>query len=102
VITCEGGVASSVDARLAQGRATIDELDGVLLAVLAERCAMAGIIGRVKRDAGMPLYDPQREASVVRRAACAARASGLDEEMVRCLYWLVIGLSRHAQHEAAS
>ena len=82
-------------------RAGIDEIDRALMELLADRCRLARALGRTKRAGDLPMEDPAREADVVRRAGAAARRSGLDEELVRSLFWSVIELSRRTQREDA-
>jgi len=45
-------------------RRKIDELDVRLVELLSQRAQAAHEIGRLKRDAGMPIYEPDRERSV--------------------------------------
>ena len=47
----------------------------------------------------MKTLDPAREAVVVRRAGELAREAGLDDEVVRRIFWQLIALSRNAQNE---
>ena len=53
----------------------------------------------IKRAAGLPILDPQREAEVIRRAVTTAREHDLPVEAVREMFWHVVGLSRRAQEE---
>jgi chorismate mutase len=69
--------------------------------MLAERVALGRRTAALKREAGLPILDPQREAEVIRRAVAAAREQGLDPEPVREIFWHVVALARRAQ-EAAS
>jgi chorismate mutase len=85
---------------LAACRAAIEAVDQQLVALLAERVALGRRTSGLKRAAGLPILDPQREAAVIRRAMEAARSHGLPEESVREIFWQVIGLSRRVQEEA--
>lgn len=80
-------------------RAEIEHIDRSIVALIAERSRLARRVGTAKREAGLPVLDPAREAAVVRRAAALARESGLDDEDVRYVFWHLIGLSRRAQME---
>jgi chorismate mutase len=84
-------------AELAVCRASIEALDGRLVALLAERVAHGRRTAELKRAAGLPLLDPKREAEVIRRVGVSAREHGLPTEAVREIFWHVIGLSRRAQ-----
>lgn len=91
--------SESPEAHVTELRAGIDEIDGALLELLVERCRLARALSRTKRSADLPLVDHPREAEVVRRAGAAAREGGLDEELVRRLFWGVIELSRRVQEQ---
>ena len=52
--------------KLAECRRNIDRIDVQVLALLNERARVAEIIGSVKRDQGMPVYEPKREDQVYR------------------------------------
>ena len=84
---------------LATCRAAIEELDQRIVALLAERIALGQKTAGLKRTAGLPILDPQREAEVIRRAVAAARVKGLPIESIRQIFWHVVGLSRRAQEE---
>jgi|SRR5208337_1401490 len=45
-------------------RRKIDELDARLVELISQRAQAAHEIGRLKRDAGMPIYEPDRERDV--------------------------------------
>ncbi len=85
-------------------RPALDELrrqilacDQELIRVLGRRQALVQDIGRLKAKLGLPVTDPQREATVVRRAARLARDAGLDEELVREVIWKVMAFARARQ-----
>lgn len=84
-------------AQLVECRTGIEELDRRLVALLAERFALAQRTAGLKRDLGMPILDPEREAIVIRRAVEAARVHGLSTEPVREIFWHVVGMSRRGQ-----
>ena len=75
-------------------------MDRRLIALLAERVALGRKTATLKRAAGLPILDPQREAEVIRRAVTTAREHDLPVEAVREVFWQVVGLSRRAQEEA--
>ncbi|MEO8333595.1 MAG: chorismate mutase [bacterium] len=84
---------------LAQCRSEIEALDRRLVGLLAERVALGKRTATLKRAAGLPILDPQREAEVIRRAVTTAREHDLPIEAVREMFWQVVGLSRRAQEE---
>ncbi len=86
-------------AELARWRGRIEEIDVRLVALLAERVSIGLKTAALKRAAGLPILDPQREAEVIRRAVESARGHDLPAEAVREIFWQVVGLSRRAQEE---
>jgi chorismate mutase/prephenate dehydratase len=57
----------SPDARLAELRVGIDEVDAQLLELLNRRARLAIEVGEVKKITGAPVYRPEREAQVIAR-----------------------------------
>ncbi len=84
---------------LAGLREAIDAVDRAILSSLAERVALVRAVARLKRDQGVPIVDPEREAAVVDTAGAFARLHGLNETEVRSLYWRLLALSRREQLE---
>ena len=91
--------SSDPKAELARWRGRIEEIDLKLITLLAERVSIGRKTAGLKRAAGLPILDPQREAEVIRRAVEAAREHDLPPEAVREIFWQVVGLSRRAQEE---
>jgi chorismate mutase len=54
----------SARAKLAECRRLIDDVDIKILQLLNERTRVVEVIGRVKRDAELPVYEPKREDEV--------------------------------------
>ena len=84
--------------RLQRLRDEILDCDRELVRILGRRRDLVREIGRLKAALDFPVTDPRREAVVVRRAAELARASGLDEELVRDLIWKIMASSRDQQY----
>ena len=80
-------------------RGEIERIDRELIRLIKERVEFAREVGKTKREHGLPILDPAREAAIVRRAGELAREAGLADEDVRYLFWHLIGLSRRAQME---
>ncbi|GMR12646.1 MAG: hypothetical protein BMS9Abin29_0837 [Gemmatimonadota bacterium] len=83
--------------RLTEVRERIAELDDRLIRLIGERRDLVLEAGRIKEALGLPVMDPAREATVVRRAAERARELGIDEELARDVVWRVIASARSAQ-----
>jgi chorismate mutase len=84
---------------LAALRSEIEKVDEHILSLIEVRCRLAQEAGERKRAAGIATLDPAQEAVVIRRAAVRARDAKLDEEVVRQLFWCLIGLSRSTQEK---
>jgi chorismate mutase len=52
--------------KLAECRRIIDRIDAQLVALLNERTRIVEVIGQIKREFSMPVYEPQREDEVFR------------------------------------
>ena len=80
-------------------RERIDVIDEQLVALLNTRAACAIEIGRLKRGRGSPIYEPDREAAVVRRArAITAKLGGpLTEEAIGRLFERIIDEARQLE-----
>lgn len=84
---------------LARCREEIGRVDQEILKLLRQRVDLALKTGVLKRELGLPILDPGREATVIRAAVEYARADGLPEEQVREIFWRILGLARGAQQE---
>lgn len=78
-------------------RREIDRLNEEILMKLEERVAISMKIGEVKRRAGMPIEDPEREARVIEAVGKQAGKRGMDEEGVKRIFREIIRLCREAQ-----
>ena len=68
-----------------------------MIALLKKRVDLALQTGKLKREIGLPILDPTREAVVIRNAVESARSAGLNPEPIREIFWHILGLSRGAQ-----
>ena len=84
---------------LARCRDEIERVDRAIVSLLAERITLGRRTGELKRQAGLPILDPTREAAVIRRATGAARDVGLPPEPIREVFWQIVGMSRRAQED---
>ena len=81
-------------------RKRVDLLDSDLLEILNKRVALVIEMGKIKKKAGMKLYDPEREESVLKRLV--ERNNGpLEAEAVVRLFERIIDESRHAERVRA-
>ena len=80
-------------------RKRIDLLDESLVRLLNARAACALEIGRLKRDMGIPIYQPAREAEVLRNVD-AHNTGPLDHDAIRRLFERIIDEARHLERIA--
>jgi chorismate mutase len=60
-------------ARLDEHRVSIDEIDRRIVELINERTRVVEEIGRVKREAQLPVYEPKREEQVFANITAANR-----------------------------
>lgn len=82
-------------------RAEIDCIDDELVTLLNRRARLAVEVGLLKRASGLPLYDAEREASILRRA-CATSEGPLDEDAIRRLFRRIIRETRRAEAQGVT
>ena len=84
-------------------RRRIDVIDDQLIRLLNVRVACALEIGRLKHDASLPIYDPEREKKVLAqvREAAADLSGPLEAEAVVRIFERVIDEARRAERIAA-
>jgi len=72
-------------------RRQIDAIDDRLLALLGERFAVVREVAAYKAPRGIPAIIPERVSEVRERCAAEGLRHGLDPDLVRRLYDLLIG-----------
>ena len=80
-------------------RKRIDLLDESLVRLLNARAACALEIGRIKRQMGVPIYQPQREAEVLNNVQ-AVNNGPLDQPAIKRLFERIIDEARHLERIA--
>ena len=80
-------------------RARIDELDRQLVELLNERANCAVEIGHLKRQIGMAIYQPEREAEVIRNVRERSAQSGgpLSPDAIARLFERIIDEGRRLE-----
>ena len=77
-------------------RQEIDRLDRELLRIFNERAALALHIGEIKKERGLPVYDPDRERRIF-EAMTAANPGPLEDDAIVRLFERVIDESRRLE-----
>jgi chorismate mutase len=87
-------------------REEIDKIDEVIVRLLDRRARCAYAIGRLKKEMGANIYEPQREAAVIAhiKQVNVALEGPLDENAIVRLYERIMDEARRiqrieAQHE---
>lgn len=83
---------------IADWRRKIDEIDRKLVELLSERAQAAHEIGKLKRTAGMPIYEPDRERDVFDNARKVNKGPLPDRDLQR-IYERIMDVMRHIQQE---
>ena len=83
-------------------RGRIDVIDDQLVRLLNVRVACAVEAGRLKHEAGLPVYQPEREAQVLAsvRQAATNMSGPLTAEAVVRIFERIIDEARRAEREA--
>ena len=77
-------------------RQRIDELDEALVGLLSQRAECALAIGRAKKALGLEVYQPAREADVLRHVQ-GLNPGPLDDGAIRRLFERVIDEARRLE-----
>ena len=85
--------------RLEDLRKHIDDIDAQLVVLLSARASCALEIGRVKKAAGMPLYQPGRENEVLDHVQ-RVNVGPLDNGAIRRLFERIIDEARRLERIA--
>ncbi len=83
---------------IADWRKKIDELDRKLVELLSERAQAAHEIGKLKRDVGMPIYEPDREQRVFSNVREVNPGPLPDRDLIR-IYERIMDIMRQIQQE---
>src|SRR5208283_5694393 len=83
---------------IADWRKKIDDLDRRLVQLLNERAQCAHEIGKLKRNSGMPIYEPDREKIIFKNIK-RQNSGPLSEVQLRIVYERLVDVMRQIQRE---
>ncbi|WP_248897339.1 chorismate mutase [Haloplanus halobius] len=81
-------------------RNEIAEIDRELVELIARRTYVAGTIADVKAERDLPTTDESQEAAVMERAGEYAERFGVDPNLVKAIFRLLIELNKVEQRES--
>jgi chorismate mutase len=81
-------------------RNAIEVVDRRIVALLAQRTALALRAADAKRAAGLPLVDRRREAEVIDRVVAEGRIHDLPADGIEQVFERILAMSRRAQEDA--
>ncbi len=80
-------------------RAEIRGIDREIVDLIARRTYVADTIARVKAERGLPTTDEEQEQEVMERAGENAEQFGLDANLVKAIFRLLIELNKVEQRD---
>ena len=80
-------------------RRSIDELDGRILQLVADRVKVVLAVGQFKRENNIAVYDPERERKMLERL-CSQAPEPLDADTVRRIFERLIDESRRIEQHS--
>jgi len=83
---------------LAIHRGRIDEIDRQIRDLLNQRTAVVEQIGRIKREAALPIYEPKREDQVFRNVM-ESNSGPLSSDAVKRVFERIIDEMRTVQRD---
>jgi chorismate mutase len=82
-------------------RRSIDDLDGQILNLVAQRVKVVLAVGAFKREHNLAVYDPDRERKMLERL-CGQAPEPLDPDTVRRIFERLIDESRRIEQHSMS
>jgi len=81
-----------------QWRDAIDILDRQVVDLIGKRAAVAHEIGRIKKERGLPIYEPAREKAVLANVKKANKGILADRDMIS-IFERIMDMMRKIQQE---
>lgn len=83
---------------LSEIRQQIDAVDNQIVGLLGQRAALAQKIGKIKGSSGVPVFHPEREMEVIRRAV-AANKSSMTGQQIEAVFREIMSACRSLEHK---
>jgi len=81
-------------------REEIESIDREIVELIAQRTYVAESVARVKREHDIPTTDESQEEAVMERAGENAERFGVDSNLVKAVFRLLIELNKVEQRES--
>jgi len=81
-------------------REEIEDIDREIVELIAQRTYVAESVARVKREHDIPTTDESQEEAVMERAGENAERFGVDSNLVKAVFRLLIELNKVEQRES--
>jgi chorismate mutase len=94
-----GDTGDPEEMSLEELRSEIGDIDREIVDLIARRTYVADTIARVKAERGLPTTDEDQERQVMERAGENAEQFGLDANLVKAIFRLLIELNKVEQRE---
>lgn len=93
-------VQSPAEREIEAWRKRIDQIDSQLMGLLNSRSACAVEIGKLKHAAGLPIYSPEREKSILERVV-RENPGPLDPTAIKRVFERIIDEGRRLERVSA-
>ncbi|MDF7666566.1 bifunctional chorismate mutase/prephenate dehydrogenase [Orbaceae bacterium ESL0727] len=80
-------------------REQIDEVDKTILSLITKRLALVAQVGEVKSKQGIPIYDPKREADMLKKRRQEAEISGISPLLIEDILRRLMRESYLSEHD---
>jgi chorismate mutase len=94
-----GDATDPEEMSLEELRREIRDIDRDIVDLVARRTYVADTIAQVKAEQGLPTTDEQQEQEVIDRAGENAEQFGVDANLVKAIFRLLIELNKVEQRE---
>jgi chorismate mutase/prephenate dehydrogenase len=78
-------------------RSEINRIDAEIVALLAQRQALMPEVARQKKEQGLPIFQPEREAEVLARLEELARREKVSPVLTRTIFSEIFNNSKEIQ-----
>lgn len=83
---------------LATHRKAIDNIDEQIIKLLAQRFRHSQIIGQLKKEKNLPIFQKEREEDIIKKRTKTAHHEGLDQQFAKDIFKTILSHSRRAQN----